>query len=128
MCKTIAVYGTLRYGASANRFMKGCKYLGNDAIYGDLYNLGAFPGLKTCTEKDGRKVIVDLYELPEDDREVLGRLDRYEGYYQDAPDQSLYKRIKVLTINSNIEVWAYEFCSDIPSSTIITSGDWFDHD
>lgn len=128
MCKAIAVYGTLRYGGPANGLMRGAKYLGQDAVYGKLHSLGDFPGLKLREEGEGFQVVVDVYEMPPEVEPVLlMSLDKYEGYYPNEPDQSLYSRVKVLTVEGNMEVWVYAYKFPAPESSFIESGDWFQH-
>ena len=120
----VAVYGTLRYGASANGLMKGCKYLGKDKVSGRLFNLGSYPGLLMSDNPSDAKVIVDLYEIP--DNVVLTSLDRYEGYYKDDPAHSLYLRKQTVT-ESGQQVQIYEYNSSrVPSNSLIETGDWFD--
>lgn len=121
MSNIIAVYGTLRYGESANGLMKGCRYLGKDHVRGKLYSLGSFPALKRSDE-EADKVVVDLYKLP--NQLVLQGLDRYEGYYPAEPDQSLYKRVLSLTEEGNAEVWVYEYVFEPPENSRIKNGDW----
>lgn len=126
MPKAIAVYGTLRYGGPANGLMRGFKYLGKDHIYGKIYNLsGYYPALHLGTEgEEDHQVVVDLYEIK--DERLLANIDRYEGYFPNEPDQSLYKRELTLTVEGNMEVWVYEYRFDCDKSLLIPSGDWFD--
>lgn len=122
MCNKIAVYGTLRYGAASNGFMEGAKHVGTDKIPARLYHLGWYPGVKIDPKA---KTVVDVYEIPEGE-EFLRRIDRYEGYAPGAPDQSLFRRVKVLLEDRNEEVYAYEYCYDVHSDNEIQTGDWFD--
>lgn len=124
---TVAVYGTLRYGAAANGLMKGCKYLGKDKVSGRLYSLGAYPGLlpPIGEESPEQEVSVDVYAVP--DENVLTSLDRYEGYYKDDPDHSLYNREKTVTLEGGMEVEVYIYNSDrVKEHSRIKTGDWFD--
>ena len=119
----VAVYGTLRYGGSANGLMEGCKYLGRGVLTGSLYNLGPFPGYK---EKTSGYVIVDLYRLPSSGGK-LESLDKYEGYFPSDPKQSLYTRIAVTAHDKGdaaVEVWAYEYNNEVNEEWLIKSGDW----
>lgn len=125
MPKAIAVYGSLRYGGPANGLMKGFKYLGRDTVYGRLFNLGVYPALCLGDEsKPDEQVVVDVYEIT--DERLLQGLDRYEGYFPDAPEQSLYTREMTLTVEGNLEVWVYDYrflCND---NEQVVSGDYFD--
>lgn len=125
MCNHIAVYGSLRVGQPANHLMQGCDFVTDDEIKGTLYNLGPYPGVRLGT-KDQIDIKVDVYELPADEREVMARLDRYEGYDKQSPEQSLFVRKKTLT-KENEEVWVYEFNSEPEYGVEIKNGDWVDH-
>lgn len=124
----IAVYGTLRYGGRANHLMLGCEYLGVDAVSGRMYNLGSYPGVKLTDEREGHTVVVDLYKLPEEERvakHILANLDRYEGYYEDDPSQSLYTRKKTLTLEGALDVLVYEYNHEVDHlDREIKTGDW----
>lgn len=116
----VAVYGTLRYGGSANSLMRGAKLMGSDTVKGSLYNMGAFPAFK----RDSKQiVVVDLYKLPEDGGELLKRMDRYEGFVDGHPDESLYTRQQIITDNG-IVCWVYVYCYDVHEELLIDSGDW----
>ena len=85
-----------------------------------------FPGVKL---KGGTKrgVLVDVYELPEDEGATLARIDRYEGHFPEAPDQSLYIRREVKTLDNERMVTVYEYRFDPPFDPI-TSGDWISYE
>ena len=123
MTDLVAVYGTLRYGGSANALMDGCEYLGQGYISGALYHLGAFPGLKLDSEAH---VIVDLYKLPLYGGK-LEELDRFEGYHPMRPDESLYNREVVFAHKEDgekVEAWTYVFNSPCSEDSRIQTGDW----
>lgn len=115
----VAVYGTLRYGGSANNLMEGCEHLGRDTINGKLYSLGAYPGIKLG---GAETVVVDIYSIPSP--VVLERLDRYEGYFKDDHTNSLYVRKEVMTNESGLTVWCYEFVEEVYDELPVPSGDW----
>ena len=128
MCNKIAVYGTLRYGAPANHYLEGAKYLGKDSIKATLYNLGWYPGIKLAEDPEKTDVytVVDVYEMPKNDMvNYLRRMDRYEGYVPEQPAESLFKRKKVMLNENNEEVFVYEYCFDVNNDDIIEDGDWF---
>ena len=118
----IAVYGTLRHGAGANALFKGSKYLGQDKISGNIYNLGAYPGLRL--DKDGGEVVVDLYEI--ESPQKLKSLDNYEGYHPEFPESSLYIREEVLTLEGAMKVSTYVYNNSPRDEQFIKTGDWFD--
>lgn len=121
----LAVYGTLRRGGPANGMLRGAKWLGLDKIRGCLYNLTSFPALRlSCPENQKVDVLVDLYELPDgDEAKYLATIDRYEGYYPEAPDQCLYLRREVTTLEKKLPVTVYEY-RFAPVAPTIQSGDW----
>lgn len=122
MADMLVVYGTLRYGGSANRLMLGARYVGTDAIYGSLYDLGSFPGLKLGGSD---LVVADVYELPDDSEAFLSTTDRYEGYNPQDPRQCLYKRLKTQTVVHHRSTWVYEYCHPVHEELRIIGGDWF---
>lgn len=100
--------------------MAGCKYLGQDTISGQLFDLGWYPGAKLGGDD---KIVVDLYKMP-DSGEILKGLDRYEGYHPNRPEESLFERKVVLTNEGTLEVWAYEYMHPVPAAQLIKDGDW----
>lgn len=123
----VAVYGTLRYGGSANGLLRDAEYIGSDHILGRLYNLGSYPGLHLSKEDDpeAKKIVVDVYKLPNDCGTTLAALDRYEGYHEEDDSQSLYLREPTMT-QGGLEVQVYEYNANARNISEITSGDWFD--
>lgn len=121
----VAVYGTLRRGCHANGLMRGCRFVGPNVINGRIYDLVSFPALKL--DKAGPvPVTVDLYELPGDESPLkLTEIDRYEGCFPGKPDQSLFNRVKTVTVGREVTwVWTYEFRLDVSPFHEIKSGDW----
>lgn len=118
----LAVYGTLRRGGPANGLLRGGKWLGLDRVPGVLYDVGPFPALRPLKEGEEGTVLVDVYEV---DEKVLPAIDKYEGHYPEAPDQSLFTRREVLTTEGTLPVTVYEY-KFTPISPVVPSGDWFD--
>jgi gamma-glutamylcyclotransferase (GGCT)/AIG2-like uncharacterized protein YtfP len=125
MPEILAVYGTLRDGGGANGLMRGCKYLGKDKVKGKIYSFGQWPGL---IKGDEGEVVVDLYEIPPELPLLLSNIDRYEGYFPEQPDQSLFEREKVLTLNCKEVVWVYKYRFDCNTMPLISNGDWLSYD
>lgn len=121
----VAVYGSLRRNDYANGIMEGATFVGQDALKGALFDLGAYPGLLMGDNKKG-DVVVDLYKLPEGEKgkELISRLDAYEAYSPESPDSSLYLRKVAVTINGETPVWAYEYNREPPEESLVKSGDW----
>jgi gamma-glutamylcyclotransferase (GGCT)/AIG2-like uncharacterized protein YtfP len=81
MTLPLFVYGTLKRSdpKGPHRLLRGARYLSPGSIWGELYDLGAYPGvLREAAAK--RRVFGELYELPDQDApRTLRELDRYEG-------------------------------------------------
>ncbi len=117
----IAVYGLLRAGESgfarfglANAF----KPLGPCVIGGELWDLGAYPGLVP----GAGEVMGELFELT--DLSVMPALDAFEDYWPDDPDRSRYDRVKVQLIKPDRLAWVYVWRLGLEAATRIESGDW----
>src|SRR5262245_13923992 len=86
-CNLLFVYGTLRKGFDhpmADYLAARARHLGGGKVPGQLYDLGAYPGLLDAAGPE-EWVYGDLYELREP-AETLAALDRYEGRaLPDAP-------------------------------------------
>lgn len=101
----IYVYGTLMPNDGRERVK----------IKGALYDLGWFPGVRL--DETGEF----LAEIIEVDDQRLQELDRYEGYYEDSPESSLYIRRRYC------DGWIYEYNRSCSSRDLIRSGDWQAH-
>jgi len=87
--KHIVFYGTLRRGYPKHRELglrRALSYIGKRTIVGELYDLGAYPGLL----EGAGQIDVELYRIV--DATVLRRLDLYEGYDARRPEHSLFVR------------------------------------
>lgn len=99
---SVLVYGTLRPGS------------GNTVkIKGELRNIGWFPGLDI--NADG-EVVCERIENVDDEK--LAAFDRYEGYSEENPSNSLYIRTKVG------EDWVYVYNSSMEGKELVPDGDW----
>lgn len=119
------VYGTLRKGASNDLSRKeGAKYIGEDWINGDLYDLGWYPGVKLFEGAEnfsvGLPVVVgDVFAI--EDTKLADYLDGYEGY------PNLYNRSQVETSGGHI-VWVYIYNHGVYGRENIPTGDWLSHE
>jgi len=95
----IFVYGTLTRGQGAHHYLENAKYAGEYMLpdYG-MYDLGCFPGIKYMGS--GHGVIGEVYEI---DKDMLLRMDRYEG------EGSLYNREEVYVYNASGTVFTYVY-------------------
>lgn len=120
---SLFVYGTLRRGESADLSLgkKGhsVMFVGKDAINGQLYNLGAYPGIKEVSDSgfnpDKDTVVGDVFVLG--DESITELLDAYEGY------PSLYGRQQV-TSKAGRTVWVYTYNHQVAARQRLHHGDW----
>lgn len=118
----LAVYGTTRRGGPHNGRLRGCRFVRQDCIQGRLYSLPTFAAAKIEGEMLIVPVIVDLYEVPSE--EILSSIDHFEGYLPEAPDQSLFSRIKTRLIGSDVLVYTYDYRFPLHDDLLIPTGDW----
>jgi len=103
----VYVYGTLRPGKGLTVDVPGL-----------LYDLGSYPG--AVLEGPGFNRSFKAEPVIVDD-EMLKRLDAYEGYRPDSPENSLYLR---QPFNNG---WIYTYNYDLVGRRVIESGDWLLH-
>ena len=123
------VYGTLRKGDSRFGVLDGCECIAAEAYLDEhfMISLGGFPGIMPGT---GR-IRGEVYEI---DEEILGMLDRIEGYREDDPKHSLYIRKVVNPFHADGgsigECNTYIYNDERTTRRdheVIESGDWFEH-
>lgn len=117
----VFVYGTLRRGERADLARQqhhfDARYVGEDKICGNIYDLGWYPGAKEVADfnLDGNIIHGDLFKVQNDALCVL--LDAYEGY------PHLYNRQEVLTEGGR-KAWVYTYNGEVSAEALIPSGDW----
>jgi gamma-glutamylcyclotransferase (GGCT)/AIG2-like uncharacterized protein YtfP len=121
----IALYGSLLRGLGAMQEIgvgNRLRFVGPCLIEGQLFDLGAYPGLRRGTGL----VVGEIYALL--DSEALKTLDRFEDFEPAQPQGSLYQRERVSLIEpADTEAWIY-FYNQVPdASQQIESGDWRAH-
>ena len=79
-------------------------------------NLGYYPGVIFPDSEPTTETFVA--ERVEVSTATLAELDRYEGYYEEAPEASLYIRRPLL------DGWVYEYNHEAPPEATIPGGDW----
>jgi gamma-glutamylcyclotransferase (GGCT)/AIG2-like uncharacterized protein YtfP len=105
------VYGTLHPDTAppevredVNRF----RLVGRGTVRGKLLNLGDYPGVLLEKGATG-EVSGDIFTIPSDPQ-LLDRLDRYEEYFPDSPNSSLFLR-KLVSVKrddgSTERCWVY---------------------
>jgi len=118
----VLVYGTLRPGHGAYQafdLAHQSEHLQTVRVEGTMYDLGSFPGVKLDGNPDG--FVCDLLKITNPD--VLRRLDAYEGYRPDFPNNSLYLRqtVEVADIGA---AYIYEYNDSVGARPRVSSGDW----
>lgn len=106
----VFVYGTLKRGRGANRFLQTSEYLGEGFTVPKYRMTGeGFPMIQ-LDDRSGHVVKGEIYRVND---MVLDTLDRYEGH----PNFYTRKKIFVRTGQEEIEVNIYE-CNTMGSSKI----------
>ena len=104
----VAVYGTLRVGYGNSRLLAGrTAELTTGVVEGHELVVDGLPFARPSAT--GRVVVELMWLLPHLYDQVLGDLDRLEGYDPDRTD-SLYVRTEVTvdTANGDVQAWLYE--------------------
>lgn len=115
MLHIIYVYGTLR---PKNKDLTA-KNTETVEVPGYMYDLGWYPGaIIRAPDRTESSFIAEKIEV---DDEKLKELDRYEGYYEDDPANSLYIRRPYL------DGWIYEYNRPVDGAKIVESGDWLEY-
>jgi gamma-glutamylcyclotransferase (GGCT)/AIG2-like uncharacterized protein YtfP len=116
----VFVYGTLRQGGvrAMPGLFPGSKFIGRANVRGNLYDLGAYPGL--LLDESDSLAVGEVYEI---DDEILGRLDEIE-----APAYYWRKQVEVSLDNQRMRCWIYEPDARLyPRRVLIESGDWIEY-
>ena len=120
--EAFAVYGLLRAGESGFAQF-GLEHafapLGPCVLPGQLYDLGAYPGLVDAPGE----VIGELFEVR--DASVMPKVDAFEDYWPEDRARSRYERRKVRLIEPDRDAWVYIWILDVEDARLIESGDWF---
>ncbi|MBK1827441.1 gamma-glutamylcyclotransferase family protein [Haloferula rosea] len=134
----VFVYGTLRSNASNAFRMKGGELKGVRCVRGHLYQISWYPGL--VLDPAGGFVVGEVWEVS---KELLNRLDEFEGLPEGAEEGDEYRRVRVeVDVLPEIrgtpeweqfggtedlgEVWVWEWKGDANRATEVGSGDWLD--
>lgn len=112
----IFVYGTLRKGFDhpmAKILEERAIWIEETYIYGQLFDLGSYPGLVLSESK---RVVGDLYLIK--DIKLIDSLDDYEG-----PE---YRKVKTKAYGKTTvyECIVYEFMDNLSNANRIPSGDY----
>ncbi len=125
------VYGTLRREAQfpLEKYLgKWVIFIGRGTCQGILIDLGSYPGVIPSHRKTDR-VVGELYRLLEPEN-VLARLDYYEGFRPNHPQQSEYIRRQIpvrLEDGSTLDAWIYFYNGQTTELRVIRSGDYLQY-
>ncbi|MBS0427135.1 MAG: gamma-glutamylcyclotransferase [Proteobacteria bacterium] len=121
----VFVYGTLRAGGTNDirRYRPPPQWVGQGAVAGTLYDLGAYPGITLGGE--GR-VIGEVYTVCDD---VEAALDRLEEVRDDGSGEYRRRRVRVPVAGiGDVDCLVYEIHPDrVRAAPVIASGDWLEH-
>ncbi len=122
-------YGTLMAGFDRRRragIDDKLQYIGRGAIQGALFDVGLYPA--AVPAPDGH-VWGEVYAMS-DPAKVLAALDEIEGYREQDPERSLYRREQadVLLPDSTVaRAWVYFYNAPLSRSPKIGSGDYLEY-
>lgn len=103
------------------------RYSGRGTIGAALFDLGIYPA--AVPSNDGGRVWGEVYEVV-DPVAVLTALDEIEGYRPNAPEQSLYTRVRteVTLEDGHVQsAWVYFYNSPLLGAQRIESGDYLEY-
>jgi len=113
MLNHLFVYGTLQPDKAPPEIsaeVGKLQLVGRGRVWGKLVDLGSYPG--AMLGRQFRRTIPGLiFSLP-DDPKVLAKLDRYEEFFPEAPEQSLFLRRLVNVEQEDLTrtpCWIYEW-------------------
>ena len=116
----VFVYGTLRRGGAGAMSIRfpDSKFISDAEVSGQLYDLGAHPGL--LVGESHASVVGEVYEV---DDETLNELDDFE-----ASSHYRRRRVEISPGARGRVCWTYEPDTEFYSPrTLITSGDWVEY-
>ena len=119
----VFVYGTLKKGKSAHKFLKGAEFLGEGHIKGTMYGHGLVPYPMIKLNNPDGVVLGEVYDVP---AELMAAMDKYEGH----PHH--YKRVEVPIFDKDdpndtptddaAYAWVYEYQGSVEGLDVIKSG------
>ena len=123
----IFIYGSLLPKAPRTRhhLLGPVSGLGVGYFRGRLYSLEGYPGAVASSDPADR-VLGDVYRL-ENAPEALRRLDRYEGFLPDSPEDCEFVRVTTsirLDTRAAIPAWIYLYTLSVAGLVRIEHGDY----
>jgi gamma-glutamylcyclotransferase (GGCT)/AIG2-like uncharacterized protein YtfP len=128
--KLLFVYGTLKkHGQKVDISINNLelRFVGYGRIEAELFDLGDYPGA-IDTKSVGNYVYGEVYKINQFN-EIIKKLDEYEDYYPNDPDNSLFIR-KITTVEmeegKELIAFVYFYNQDVSGNKRILSGKWND--
>jgi gamma-glutamylcyclotransferase (GGCT)/AIG2-like uncharacterized protein YtfP len=122
MSDYVFLYGSLMRGFESHGNVgvsERAEFAGKAHCVGTLYDLGDHPGV--TLEGDGR-VLGEVYRAHDDG--LVGDLDRFEGYYPESTEDSLYVRRLEEVVDRDLDAWVYVYNGPTEDAEVVESGDW----
>jgi len=125
------VYGTLMKNENndMSKFLsKNAKFYSKGYFYGELYDIGEYPGAITSKNKN-KRVYGNIFTLRTPEK-VFSILDEYEEVGEKFPFPNEYKRIKTTVYsmeNGNFLCWIYLYNHSVKNMPRILSGDYLSY-
>jgi gamma-glutamylcyclotransferase (GGCT)/AIG2-like uncharacterized protein YtfP len=126
--RLLFVYGTLIPGlepAGMSHVVQKMTVLGDAALRGTLYDLGAYPGITTNTPGI---VHGKLVRLASD--EHWQALDAYEGCPLPGSEAGLFSRVQCTVQDSSgadVDCWVYVYNRELVNKRVVECGCWLTH-
>ena len=117
----VFVYGTLRRGEAndINRLLPPPRLVGQAAIAGVMYDLGAYPGVVLGS---GGMVTGEVYAIEPALERVL---DEIEEIYPQQKDEYFKREVRVMVGERQLDCLVYEInAAYVKDKPVIASGDW----
>jgi gamma-glutamylcyclotransferase (GGCT)/AIG2-like uncharacterized protein YtfP len=121
----LAAYGTLqrRFGLHERLGVAGAlRYVGPCRLRGQLYDLGAYPGLRCDPEPPPGPVHAELFAVV--DAAALALLDRYEEYEPHRPVSSPFLRVRRHLDEPDAAAWVYLYNRSTAGRRRRSDGRW----
>lgn len=128
MSEYLFLYGTLRpedAPVEIRSTVAGLRLIGEGTVPGILYDLGEYPGALVDAAAEQR-IFGTVYQLSED-RTALSRMDTYEDFRPDAPEESLFLRVRQkveMEAGGSVECWMYVYNMPPLNAPVVASGRW----
>ena len=129
MARHVFVYGTLRCGDDNDitRLLPSPQYVGDAAIAGVMYHLGAYPGVVLAqppVDNEGAmgRIVGEVYAIQP---ALEAKLDEIEMIYPQQRDEYFKRQVQVTVGGQKIDCIVYEINpAYLENKPVIGSGDW----